>query len=100
MVTRSQTGKSMLISEILTHKTVGLIEKGLLFPGEMLVCDWNLLYLEVNETCKWFYSGYMHNSHILEYINVYNWNYSKFSLEKLHLSWLVSTFFEKNLCPN
>ena len=26
----------------------GLIEKGLLFPRKMLVCGWNLPYLEVN----------------------------------------------------
>ena len=32
-------------------------------------------------------------------INVYNWRYSKFSLEKLHLSWLVSIFYKKNICP-
>ena len=40
-------------SEILTHTTVlGLIEKGLLFPGEMLVCGWNLPHLEVNGIYK------------------------------------------------
>ena len=38
----------MLFSEIFTHTTVGLIEKGLLFPGKMLVCDWYLPYLKVN----------------------------------------------------
>ena len=36
------------LSEILTHTTEGLIEKEMLFPGEMLVYDWNLPYLEVN----------------------------------------------------
>ena len=39
-------------SEILTYKTaLGLIEIGLLFQ-EMLVCGWNLSYLEVNGICK------------------------------------------------
>ena len=39
-------------SENLTHTTVGLIEKGLLFLGKMLVCGWNLPYLEGNGICK------------------------------------------------
>ena len=52
-------------SEIFTHKTVGLIEKGLLFPGKMLVSHCNLPYLEVNRIYKWPYCGCMHNSHVL-----------------------------------
>ena len=44
--------KTMLFSEILTHSTVGLIEKGLFFHGKMLTCDWNLPYLEVKEIYK------------------------------------------------
>ena len=32
-------------------------------------------------------------------INFYNWSYSKISVEKLQLGWLVPIFHEKNLCP-
>ena len=39
-------------SQILTHTTVGLIEKGLLFLRKMLVCGWNLPCLEVNARPK------------------------------------------------
>ena len=42
----------MLFSELLIHTTVGLLEKGLLFPGKKLVCGWNLPYLKVNGICK------------------------------------------------
>ena len=42
----------LFFSEILTYTTVGLREKGLLFPGDTLVCGWNLPYLKVNEICK------------------------------------------------
>ena len=52
VVTRSQTGRNDVFSEFLTHITVGLIEKGLLFLGKMLVCGWNLPYLEVNGIYK------------------------------------------------
>ena len=40
----------LFFSEILTHTAaLGLIEKGFLFPGKMLVCSWNFPYLEINE---------------------------------------------------
>ena len=31
-------------------------------------------------------------------INFYNWSYCKFSQEKMHLSWLVSNFYEEDIC--
>ena len=34
----------MLFSEILTHTSVGLIQKGLLFPRKTFVCGWNVPY--------------------------------------------------------
>ena len=58
--------KPMVFSEILTRTTVGLIEKGLLFQGKMLICGRNLLYLEVNGIYKWSQSECMHNSQTLE----------------------------------
>ena len=39
-------------TEILTRTAVDLIKQGLFFPGKMLVFDWNLPYLEVNEIYK------------------------------------------------
>ena len=52
MITKSQTGKiDDSFSEILTHTTVGLIEKGLLFPGKMLVLGCTFPDVEV----KWIY---------------------------------------------
>ena len=50
MVRRLQTEKIdvFFFLEILTHTAVGLIEEGLLFPGKILVCAWNMLYLEIN----------------------------------------------------
>ena len=46
----------MLFSEILIHTTVGLLEKGLLFPREMLVCGLNLSYwfeTSLPQASKW-----------------------------------------------
>ena len=52
MITKSQTGKiDDFFSEILTHTTVGLIEKGLLFPGKVLVWGCSLPYVEVKWIC-------------------------------------------------
>ena len=42
LVIRFQTGKTLFFSEILTHTAVYFMEKGLLFPGEMWVCGWNM----------------------------------------------------------
>ena len=50
MVRRFQTGK---IVDFLSK------EKGLLFPGKMFVCGWNLPYLEVNGICLiWKHTPY------------------------------------------
>ena len=47
---KSQIGKiDDFFSETLTHTTVGLIEKGLLFPRKMLVCGCNLPYWKLIE---------------------------------------------------
>ena len=45
MVTRFQTGDVDVFLEILTSVTVGLIEKGLLFPEKILFYDWDLIEL-------------------------------------------------------
>ena len=50
-VKRFETGKTDVILEILAHTTVGLIDKGLLFPRKMF-CGWDLPYLEVNRIDK------------------------------------------------
>ena len=62
----------------------------------MLVCGCNLPYLEAN--------GIYTNNHspdaciILNFrINSSNWSYSKFSIKRLHLSWLVPIFDKKNI---
>ena len=52
VVTRFQSRNNDAFSEMLTCATVGLIEKGLLFTGKMLVYGWNLPYLEVNGIYK------------------------------------------------
>ena len=54
----------MLFSEILTRTTVGLIEKGLLFPRKNGL-RLELPYLKVNGIYKWSESGCTHNTHIL-----------------------------------
>ena len=50
MIAKPQIGNiDDFFSEILTQTTVELIEKGLLFPGKMLVWGGSLPYLEVSE---------------------------------------------------
>ena len=39
----------------------------------------------------------MHTKFLYFRINFCNWSYSKFSIEKLHLSWLEPIFYEKNI---
>ena len=49
MVRRSQTGKiDVFFRNFGPYTTVGLIETGLLFQGNMLACGWNLPYVEAN----------------------------------------------------
>ena len=78
-------------SEILTHTTVGIFHK-----KEMLFCGWNFLYLEVNGNIHMIIVQ-MHAKFTHFRINLYNWSYSIFSLEKLHLSWLVTIFYKENV---
>ena len=48
METRSHTGKIDIFLRNLDPYNIGLVEKGFLFSGKMLICGWNLPYLEVN----------------------------------------------------
>ena len=79
--------------EIVTRATVSLMEKGLLLPEKCWFVAGSWLILEVNG----LYKGYTHNFYIFS-IKFYDWNYSKFSLEKLRLTWSVPIFCEKNIC--
>ena len=48
MVKRIKTGKIVFFFFNLDVHNSKLNKKGLLFSGKMLVCGWNLSYLEVN----------------------------------------------------
>ena len=53
-----------LFQKILTCTAVGLIEKVFLFPEKMLLCGYNLPYLEIHRIYKSSQSESTHNSHI------------------------------------